>query len=1416
MKKGLIEKIFVLSLIFMLILPHFSFISANEENSDSLSIVQGVEKYIDLGENQVLLQQNLNVKLNNEESSKKAEKIEITAPVLQGNKPELKGILINGKRLEENYTYNVNTGIITIELNDANSLGETETNYKVIYKYSNINIEQASEITLGLNVTTTTNENIELTKQEEKDTSLELIGENIEIQAKITEETYKGYLYQGITGTDYQEEISMDISYVDNLENITIENQKEVYITETQEIDTIQATYYKTTTVNKNNIIDILGTSGQLTIKNGDKVLAEITNNTTADENGNIIINYNENEINKLNIITTKPQKIGSLKITHLKTINPIVGYTKTQLKELKILKETIAINEKTIDLQMNLLDTYTEAKMEVNKTSWSTVIENKEVEFSVILKSDSNKYDLYKNPTIRLELPSDIEEINVNSVNKLYGDEFENGNSYVSTQDGRKYINIELKGEQTEYKEESLEGTRIVINANIILNKTATSKTDKIVLEVTNEAGTNYSKEQEISIISPKELITIHNIPELGIETIGEENEISYTVEKGAEEKTINIESQVINNNEGDIKDISILGNFGTNQEKNNMGINLVSGINVEAIDNSKISIYYTENAEANEDLQDENNGWNEQILDNSKVCKYLIKVTSMTKSESIKLKYQINIPANLEYNKNAYQGYKVTYTNETTGEAGSVNSTIINLETGKGPEIEAILTAKVGNKILEPNKEVKQGEVIRYQLEVKNTGTEDATNIIVKGNIPEGTVAVEPIAEYQYKYGEYYQEITKENYEFTIAELKVGETKSFTYEVRVKSDTVAGNKITGNGSIEYDGIKHSSELSNIVKNANLRVSIKSKIDNNFINEGEIIGYQAIIENISNKEQKNITLNWDFPEVYEINSHYRTNEDGNFEIGDYKQKSINIDSILPNEKVVIDINLIVNKQEGIENNSITATVTQGGEKYYSNELLEYIDTLTNVSITLESTNAENYVKPGDMITYKIIATNNNTKSTQISIYDLVPIELTVRNVTLNGEEQLLNEEVNQILLQAINLEVGEQVVIEIKAIVNNRENAEKDEISNQATVLVANKEIESNRVSHIIEYQKTENPEGPENPNNLYSIRGKAWLDENQDGELQENETSVNGTKVYAMNVTTGEITKETTTGEAGIYALDNLPQGKYIVVFDYDYSKYRLTTYEKEGINESRKSKVISKKIQINNLEKNYAVTDTIELVDKSIGNINMGLVKLEKFDLKLDKTISKVIVQSSQGTNVYSYQDASLAKVELHSKTINNSNVIVEYKIKVTNQGEIDGYVKKIVDYIPEGFKFSSELNKDWYQSGGNLYNATLANEKILPGESKVVTLSLIKTMTAETTGTYTNTAEIAEDYNDAGILDINSVPNNMKKEENDINSAELIITVSTGAIAMYSIIIILSIMIIATGIYFIKTKVLNNNL
>ena len=142
-----------------------------------------------------------------------------------------------------------------------------------------------------------------------------------------------------------------------------------------------------------------------------------------------------------------------------------------------------------------------------------------------------------------------------------------------------------------------------------------------------------------------------------------------------------------------------------------------------------------------------------------------------------------------------------------------------------------------------------------------------------------------------------------------------------------------------------------------------------------------------------------------------------------------------------------------------------------------------------------------------------------------------------------------------------------------------------------------------------------------------------------------------------------------------------------------------------------------------------------------------------------------------------------------------------------------GEVDGYAKKVVDYMPSDLKFSSELNKDWYQTNGQLYNASLANTKIAAGESKTITLTLTKAMTENNTGLTLNTAEIAEDYNELGLKDSNSTPANKAEGENDMSSAEIMISISTGGIVSISIVMI--ILAISSVVAFVIIKRRNQN-
>ena len=224
----------------------------------------------------------------------------------------------------------------------------------------------------------------------------------------------------------------------------------------------------------------------------------------------------------------------------------------------------------------------------------------------------------------------------------------------------------------------------------------------------------------------------------------------------------------------------------------------------------------------------------------------------------------------------------------------------------------------------------------------------------------------------------------------------------------------------------------------------------------------------------------------------------------------------------------------------------------------------------------------------------------------------------------------------------------------------------------------------------------------------------------------------------------------------------------------------------------------------------------TDTLTINNLNLTNIDLGLIEARTFDLSLSKTISSVKISNENGSSNKDYNDTNLAKVEVKAKYLDSTTAVIEYKIKVTNNGELAGYVSKIVDYKPTDLTFNSKLNPDWYQSGDNLYSTALANQKLEAGESKELTLTLTKTMTESNTGLTNNTAEIVEAYNYLGIEDTDSTPANKEAKEDDYGSANVIISVSTGAAVSYISLTLSIIAVIAVGAYIATRKILKENI
>ena len=661
-------------------------------------------------------------------------------------------------------------------------------------------------------------------------------------------------------------------------------------------------------------------------------------------------------------------------------------------------------------------------------------------------------------------------------------------------------------------------------------------------------------------------------------------------------------------------------------------------------------------------------------------------------------------------------------------------------------------------------------------------------------------------------------------------IGNLSEGQEETIEFFARVNEDLNVQKEIKTIAKLSAKNLPEmleSNEIKNIIDKGSLLIELSSNVkENEKIKVGDSVTYTARIKNISNYDINNLISKVELPEGITYKNAYIKNSDTKI---DYNEKSKtvswNIEKITKGEYKEIVLEAVTTSEKKDIDVFVKAFADNVSE--HKSNTLKYNICKSNITVRQESTIPEGYVSIGDKIEYRIEVVNTgDLDATDIQIIDSIPEGMKYIETTyeLNGVSKTIkNSNDNQAKLE-LNVPANETLNMTVKV------KANETDVEKQATniVKVVNNgtEIEANQITHTIEAKTLGNTQNGENNielKNTYKISGTAWFDSNGDGVKDNDEAVLSGITVMLLDKNTGEIAKDansqdlsTTTEGTGTYTFRNLNNGEYIVVFIYDNSKYVITDYKKANIEESKNSDVANMKITMNGEEKTVAVSDTITISDGNIYNINIGLKEMPKFDMKIDKYVSKITTKSSKETKVYNYENTKLAKIEVNSSSANGTTLIIEYKLLVTNEGSMPGYVKKVADYIPKELKFSSELNTSWYLAeDGNVYNSQLANTKINPGETKELVLILTKQITGENTGLVNNNAEIVESYNDYGTEDIDSIAGNKQTSEDDMSNADLYIGIKTGSPVTYIGLSIVIMMTLGVGAYLINKKVLNKN-
>jgi uncharacterized repeat protein (TIGR01451 family) len=1117
-------------------------------------------------------------------------------------------------------------------------------------------------------------------------------------------------------------------------------------------------------------------------------------------------------------------------------------------------------------NLEVKLEDTKTEAELEVGQSSLSTLAMNNNVELKIELNNESIDSDVYGESEFEIKMPEYVETVEVTDTSIVYGEGLELSDVSAYENDGRIYLKVQTSGMQNALSSGIISnGTNIVLNANIKVNLFAPATEEKFELTYTNSEATNYLDENTevgyaetaVTYSAPSGVVSVnstygYNQSGTTITSVNQ-GKVSDEIAIYSDSKTATMELTVMNNESNPISNIAILGRVPFEGVKDiltdedlgtTVTAKMVTGIKSDVINNDSFTVFYSTNGEATADLDNEANEWTVTPANLAEVKSYLIVPKdsnfTMDVASKIRFTYDYEIPANLEHNQEIYGTFATYYTNTTsvaTLDEVSV-ADIVGLSTGEGPQFDYETIVNKTN--------MNEFEELEITTTVKNTGKVTAKNVVVEAPIPVGTSYKSASSDNE-KAG---YTVNDSKVIFELPELESDDTVIFT--LIVEADDVFAND--DNEVIETEvyttleatdlDVTLKSEVSKVkINQAELRLVIESTVVDPIITKGTDVTLWVRFENLTSEEVKNAVATLKVDEAFDFLSASVTgyDEDG-VTLIDVKDASYdentrtikwNVDSIASLGIVTLKAKLDVKELEGNETTkdvTLTATGKADGTATYTSAANKLTIGKPVLTIKQTTSTTNTYVKAGETINYQFVVTNEGSVVAQsVRLIDNIPDGLVVKKISYVSEGIAVEQAVSEKDLVTIGAAIapGESLDVNIEAVATSLNGIQERSVTNSGTVNATNvQEIESNKITHIVEASENTATSTGESSTGIassdtditmssisktYKITGTAWLDENENGMRDDGEELMKGITATLVDSDGGVIKQTTSTNSKGEYTFTGVKNGNYIIIFDYDTVLYTVTVYQKENVTSNVNSDVITTKIEQDGVLRNGAVTDVITIADGSISNIDIGLINAMKFDLSLNMGISKITVQNSKGTNTVSYDNAKLTKTEIGAKQMAGSVIYIEYTFTVKNEGEIAGYAKKIVDYVPSDMNFNSGMNSDWYTgTDGNLYTSQLSTIEIQPGETKTFKLVLSRTMTDDNTGTVSNTAEIAEDYNIYGVSDIDSTPLNKVQSEDDFSRADSYLAVKTGEVFIYISVIITTILLIGVAVFIIVLK------
>ena len=1377
-----------------------------------VEINQNVVRYLKY-DNKTMVSLEIEDGIKNNVLPVESKELNVSIPKINNKAPE--SVTVVGENIESQQT---NDEVIITKEKQATEDDKYSWNSKDKYTITYIYNEQTDSTSFTNKITANekllTGEIIENTVENQFEVSSE-VGSIVQLEASEESEINKGYMYTNLNrndnklDTEYKANYKINIGYADLTDRIVLEEGNTSLYNESGEViaENTDKVITKKVKVSQKEIIDVLGEDGKIVIKNA-----------KGEEISSINKDNSEVELNENNISfeLSKPQKEGIINIQLNKSIigdnnfdiNSLVAL-KTMQTNSKITgyKDEVEITNTEASMKSDLKDPTSNASIDTNVDTLSTIISNTDVVINATLNTSEISDALYVNPTIKITLPEEVENFNLKSAKILYDDELKIEKVEVNGKD----IVFTLSGVQTQYNElTTTKGTILTILADINLNMFAPTNKSKIKMEYNNQSTSETRiVEKDIDVVAPSEMIMTNKITIDGQEYTAYREDVEPVLIKAKDSaKTMEVSGYIVNNLENDAEGFNILGRIPATGNKSIGGTDLQSTINtslaspVEVTGIDDVTVYYSNNIEENLDSE----GWSLEATTESKSFK-IVKNTPFATKNAITFKYSVSIPENLEYNALAKENFGVYFNNEVEGKNSKslVEAKTLGIKTGGAPAIDVSISAIDTNEgyAIDNEGTVTEGEYITYRAKVKNTGDIDANNVKVVAKLPE-TINVVNYVEIgdsfrdinDYEIDENIKELTSE-----IGLLKGGEEKTVIFtgkinqlvsDITQESDegTFVGIDDEGNYisedeartiSVNYDVtadiIDGVISKTYSVKNSqgNMSIKLSSDAKNSTINEEQEIVFMAKVENVNFEEKENVAVTFKLPKGFEYKEILTEQQ------AEYDEKSnrvtVNIGSMAELEIQEIKIKVENKSDEATTLKTEAVASSSYNEEDVTSNTVELINNVINKSIRATHTiNTSSNITDNDEIEFYIDIENISELTQTLTYTYEMPKELLVNKCVINVDGQTVYDVTTNYLNSTFTIEPTKsaRIIVYAKAIpeaLNTTANVNIEpqllnEFGKQIDLNSINLQIQGTSdisSEQAIEEGNIENSEIiiDEKTNR---INGSAWFDENKNGKKDMDEPTLSGIRLRLYNETDQGIVKdkdgkevETETNENGEYEFRDVKLGKYLVIAEFDYENYQMTSYKLDGVAESENSDFIEAMMD----EKPIAATNTINTANGNAYNINLGISTKDKFELDISNKISKITVNNSEGKKEYKY-DGDSAKIELSQDDIQNSTLLIEYDIDVTNIGNISGYAKSIISYIPEGLTFNSELNRDWYlSSDGNLYSVSLNTTELNPGESANLKLVLVKKTSENDLGIIRGKAEIQSTYNERGLQDISAL-------------------------------------------------------